>query len=73
MVINKEIVKLIIIIDLIEAPAQTIINGPKATFGKELIIVKNGSNTLDRYLFHQRIVAIIRDNKDDMINEIITS
>ena len=62
-----------IIIDLIDAPAQMIISGPNATFGRELMIVKNGSNTFDKNLFHQRIVAIIRDKKEHIIKEITTS
>ena len=72
-VINKEIIKLITIIDLILAPAQIIISGPRATLGRELIIVKYGSNTLDKNLFHQRIVATIKLIIDAMEKLIITS
>ena len=36
-----------IILDIL-APTQIIIIGPKATFGKLLSIVKNGSTILDR-------------------------
>ena len=58
-VIIKEIIKLITIIELILAPAHIIINGPNATLGSELRIVKYGSKTFDRNLFHQRIIDVI--------------
>ena len=47
-----------------------IISGPNATLGNELIIVRNGSNTRERNLFHQRIVAMISDIEIEIINEI---
>ena len=61
------------IIDLILAPAHIIISGPKATLGRELIIVKYGSKTLDKNLFHQRIVAINKLITDATEKLIITS
>ena len=39
------------------APAQIIIRGPSATFGKLFNIVKNGSNTLAKNLLNQSILA----------------
>ena len=54
-----EINKAIKMIDLICAPHQTMMIGPKATFGKLFKIVRYGSNTLDKKLFHHNILAII--------------
>ena len=52
----------ITIIDLVLAPAHIIMIGPKATFGKEFNIVKNGSNTsaknFDEYINILTINAI---------------
>ena len=42
------------------APAQIIIRGPSATFGKLFNIVKNGSNTLAKNLLNQSILATNR-------------
>ena len=53
-----EISKAIIIIEFILAPAQIIIIGPNATLGKLFIIVKYGSNTLYKKLFHHNNIAI---------------
>ena len=68
--INKDIIKLITIIELILAPTQIIINGPSATLGNEFKIVKNGSITFLKKEFHQRSVAIIKPNTSD-ISELI--
>ena len=65
-VIKVDISKLIIIIEFILAPAQIIINGPRATLGREFKIVKNGEKTFDKNLFHQRRVAINRDMIDEI-------
>jgi len=46
-------------IDLIPAPNQIIIIGPKATLGKLFNIVRYGSITFCTVLNHQSIVAII--------------
>ena len=51
------------IIDFMLAPAQIMIRGPSATLGRELRIVKNGSNTLDENLFHQRNKRHQRPNR----------
>lgn len=59
MVTISDINKAIIIIDLILAPKNIIIIGPIATFGKLFIIVKYGSITLYRKLFHHRAMAIV--------------
>ena len=72
-VMNKDIIKLIKIIDLILAPAHIIISGPKATFGSEFRIVKYGFITLAIKLFHQRIMATDNDIIDDIRKLIITS
>src|SRR5574344_542054 len=53
-----EISRAITIIDLILAPAHIIISRPNDTLGKLLIIVKYGSITLARNLFHHKILAI---------------
>ena len=45
------------IIDFTLAPAIIMIKGPKDTFGSEFNIVKNGSNTLDKNLLNQSILA----------------
>ena len=52
-VIIKDINKAIMIIDLMLAPLQIIMIGPKATLGRLLIIVKYGSRTLAINLFHK--------------------
>jgi len=53
-------------IELVLAPTQIIIRGPRATFGREFNIVKYGSITSEINLFHQRIVAIINPTKEAM-------
>ena len=58
-VTNVLMSKAIKIIELVLAPTQMIINGPKATLGKEFNIVKYGSTTLAIVLLLQRIVAMI--------------
>jgi hypothetical protein len=60
-----EINNAIIMIDLTDAPNQIIINGPKATLGKEFKIVKYGSRTSDMNLFHHKIVAIETPIKEE--------
>ena len=69
----REINKAIIIIDLILAPKNMIIIGPIATFGKLLIIVKYGSITLYKKLFHHNIIAIVIPNIVPRENDIIVS
>ena len=71
--IIAEIKSAIIIIDLVFAPAQTIISGPSATLGKLFSIVKNGSNTLDRNLLNHNILAKISPIKLPIIKLIIIS
>ena len=53
------IMRAIAIIEFILAPTHIIINGPRATLGKEFIIVKYGSIILATVLLHQSIVAVI--------------
>lgn len=59
MVTIRDISKAIIIIDLILAPKKIIIIGPMATFGRLFIIVKYGSITLYRKLFHHKMMAMV--------------
>ena len=73
MVINKDIIELIIIMDLMLAPAQIIMSGPSATLGRELRIVRKGSNTFAKNSFHQRIVAINNPKKKVIKKLMITS
>ena len=61
-----EINNAIIMIDLIDAPNQIIINGPKATFGNEFKIVKYGSRTSDMNLFHHKILATETPIKEEI-------
>lgn len=59
MVTIRDISRAIIIIDLMLAPKKIIIIGPMATFGRLFIIVKYGSITLYRKLFHHRMMAMV--------------
>ena len=62
-----------VIIDLVLAPTQRIINGPKATLGKELIIVKNGLNILKRVFLNQKIEEIKKPRNVPIIKHRIIS
>ena len=57
-VTTREIASAITIIELVPAPTQIIIIGPRATFGKLFNITKNGSKTLDKNLDSHKIIAI---------------
>ena len=47
-------------IEFILAPAQIIISGPNATLGSEFNMVRYGSITFDKNLFHQSSVDVIK-------------
>lgn len=68
--IIRDIIRAIITIEFLLVPTHIIISGPRATFGRELIIVKYGSIILASVLFHQRIVAI-NIPKADAIKKLI--
>ncbi len=50
----------IVIIELLFAPTHIIMMGPRATFGKEFNIVKNGSNVSAKNLFKYMSIEIIK-------------
>ena len=59
------------IIDLIPAPAQIIIRGPKDTLGNELSTVRQGSNNFEKTLISVLVnlelvlASILKGNGDD--------
>ena len=55
------------------APATIIISGPKATLGRELIIVKKGSTINAKIGISYKIIAIIKPKIIPRLNEINTS
>ena len=69
----KLINKAMTIIDFVFAPAQMMMIGPKATLGKLLIIVKNGSIILASVGHSYRIIAIINPRDMPIVNANIVS
>lgn len=70
---NNDIIRAINIIELKPAPHQIIISGPSETLGKELIIVKYGSNILATISLNQRKDEIIKPKIDAIRKLIIVS
>ena len=64
MLIIKEIIRAITIIESIPVPHHIIINGPSATLGNEFNTVKYGSTILDSVSFNHNIDAINRPRND---------
>lgn len=54
----RDIASVMIIIELVPAPAQTMMIGPKATFGRAFNTTKYGSSTAEIKSDHQRTMAI---------------
>jgi len=57
-------------IDLVFAPKKIIIMGPKATFGIEFNIFKNGSNILYKVLNKYKSIEIIKLIMKQSVNDI---
>lgn len=70
---NSVISKAINIIEFILAPTQIIINGPRATFGREFNIVRYGSRVFAKLLKYHIRLAIIKPKIVDIAKLIIVS